>query len=294
MNSYENSIINILDKIDVEEKDVKRDNEVSSHDQNDNYSGFYMMVNYINNNKSDIPESLRNNCMQNEYGFTLAMHWIRIMQNYICKMIREGKINETVPKWMRHNPEIKDNHGWTIAMHWVSIFGCDVPLWMRHNPCLQNSKGKTIGMFYLMNLSSNAKTSEVCLPTWMRHEINIFDEDGNGIIDYWLQFTNLDIPNWIKPDNIYSFTNKNGETCAMSWIIHRKTMPPDELKCDLNLKTTYGMTVVDIYKKVISNVSKVEKASNWIIEDEDMNVDMNVNVNVNMNEDEDLSKYILI
>lgn len=271
-NDHETSIIDVLNKIDEESNEQLNDN-TASNDINEhvtaNYSGFYMMINFIESNKSDIPESLRNNCMQNEFGFTLAMYWIRIMQDYIYKMIQGGKINETVPKWMRHNPEIRDNRGWTIAMHWVMIFKCDVPLWMRHDPRLQNSRGKTIGMIYLMNLLPDAKTSEVCLPTWMRHEINIFDEDGNGIIDYWLKFTNLTIPNWIKPDNIYSFTNKNGETCAMSWIIHRKTMPPDELKCDLNLKTTYGMTIMNIYKKVMTSVSKVEKSSNWIIHDED-------------------------
>ena len=35
-----------------------------------NYSGFYLMVNYIRNNKSDVPETLRNKCLQRNQYFS--------------------------------------------------------------------------------------------------------------------------------------------------------------------------------------------------------------------------------
>lgn len=260
------SIIDVLNKIDKEPNEPLNNNTTFNNiDERKhitaNYSGFYMMVNFIENNKSDIPEGLRNNCMQNEYGFTLAMYWIRIMRDYIYKMIMGGKINDTVPLWMRHNPEIRDNRGWTIAMHWVMIFKCDVPLWMRHDPCIRNSMGKTIGMFYLAVLSDiqdtslpqhNNLTPETFLPLWMIHSADIYDEDGYNIIDYWLKFTNLDIPNWMLHENLNK-QNKMGETLAMSWIIHRKNIPPDYIKCDNTIKTTYGMTIEDIFRKYISS-----------------------------------------
>lgn len=261
------SIIDVLDEIDKESNESLNDSAttfdnsvVRKHVVN--YSGFYMMVKFIEKNKSDVPESLRNNCMQNEYGFTLAMYWIRIMQNYIYKMIQTGKLNETIPLWMRHDPEIRDNRGWTIAMHWVTVFKCDVPQWMRHDPYIRNTMGKTIGMIYLTslydiqntritsNLLHNELTPETFLPLWMRHETSVYDKDGNSIIDYWLRFTNLDIPSWMLPKNLNE-QNKLGETLAMLWIIHRKTPPPDNIKCDCALKTKYEMTIKDIFEKNI-------------------------------------------
>ena len=136
---------NINDKPNVNDQNVNvKSNENETNEDNktndtpnvfyNNYSGFYLMVNYIRNNKSDVPETLRNKSLQNEYGFTVATYWIQIMYNYIIKLIQKGEINNAVPSWMKHNPEMRDNLDWTIAMHWVSIFKCDVPLWMRHDP----------------------------------------------------------------------------------------------------------------------------------------------------------------
>ncbi|MGI5841523.1 MAG: hypothetical protein ACOX6N_04885 [Patescibacteria group bacterium] len=314
------SVIDMLDKIDEQQKneevdDNKKDGSVNIYKQTQNYSGFYMMVNFISKHKSDIPDGLRNKCMQNEYGITLAMYWLRIMKDYVILMVRDGRINETVPKWMRHNPEVRDNCGWTIAMHWVTIFNCDVPLWMRHDPSMQNVKGKTTGMFYLMcNRGELGELGEDdgYLPPWMRHDGNIFDEDGNGIIDYWFRFTKLDLPTWIRIhiENIDSFANKNNETIAMSWIIHRKTIPPIEFKCDINLKTSYDMTIVDIFEKVMSysntssnwiidEVDKTKHDEEIVVEDKELNYDKficgdgGVDSNCSDNSDEDLSKYIL-
>lgn len=270
-----------------------------------NYSGFYLMVNYIRNNKSDVPETLRNKCLQNEYGFTVATYWIQIMYNYINKLIQKGEINNTVPLWMRHNPEIRDNLDWTIAMHWVSIFKCDVPLWMRHDPLLQNLNGKTIAMLYLTvalstPLSSATRTfnyinEDTFLPIWMRHDNNVYDKDGNSIIDYWLEYTTFDIPKWMISDDDSDIKNLNGETIAMSWIIHRKSLPPEEYKCEPTLKTNYNMTIRDICNKVIPNVDLPK----WMLsehEAEHENVDVNLNDKVdeisNENVDENINKNV--
>lgn len=260
-----------------------------------NYSGFYLMVNYIRNNKSDVPETLRNKCLQNEYGFTVATYWIQIMYNYIIKLIQKGEINNTVPSWMKHNPEIRDNLDWTIAMHWVSIFKCDVPLWMRHDPLLQNSNGKTIAMLYLTvalstPLSSATHTfnylnEDTFLPIWMRHDNTVYDKDGNSIIDYWLEYTTFDIPKWMLSDDDNDIKNLNGETLAMSWVIHRNSLPPEEYKCKPTSKTNYNMTIRDICNKVIPNVNLPK----WILDvnenlNENLNDNLNENINVNLDE----------
>ena len=124
-------------------------------------SEFHRMVNYIHEHKSDVPEELRSKCKTDENGFTIAMHWLRIMKNEINELIDDDDVENTIPKWMWHDSEIVDKQKWSIAMHWVSIFHCDVPKWMRHNPNLQNAKGKTIGMLYLMSLMEGKNKKDV-------------------------------------------------------------------------------------------------------------------------------------
>lgn len=254
-------------------------------------SGFNFMVNYIRKYKSDIPEELRNKCMINEDGLTLATYWIKIMEKEINNMIKHGSFDECVPKWMRHDPEIKDKHGWTIAYHWVTIFNCDVPKWMRHEPNLQNSKGKTIGMIYLMNSNTNKRD----FPDWMQCDVSIFDEFGNSILDYWLEFNDLDIPEWMGIDK--HFVNGNGETVEMSWLIHRKRVPPnkwrqchedehDIIKYDKNIKTKTGFTYKDIYRIIFPDMSD----SDFEEEYGDSLYSLENNDN---EEEEDLSMYVL-
>ena len=316
LNANTNENVNVTDNVNNVNtnenfnKNVNENSNVNVNAKNDgnnpvhdNYSGFYLMVNYIRNNKSDVPEALRNKCLQNEYGFTVATYWIQIMCNYINKLIQKGEINNTVPLWMRHNPEIRDNLDWTIAMHWVSIFKCDVPLWMRHDPLLQNSNGKTIAMLYLTvalstPLSSATSTfnylnEDTFLPIWMRHDNNVYDKDGNSIIDYWLEYTTFDIPKWMLSDDTNNIKNLNGETIAMSWIIHRKSLPPEEYKCEPTLKTNYNMTIRDICNKVIPNVDLPK----WMLseceaERENLNENIDENVNVDENIDENVNKNL--
>lgn len=222
------------------------------------YSGFYLMLNFIRCHKSDVPEELRNDCIINENGLTLAMYWIRFMKKEISEMIKQGQVEETVPKWMRHDPNLTDKNGWTIANHWIEIFKCDVPKWMRCNPNKQNSRGKTIGMFWLMIPRECNKNVE--FPEWMRCECDKFDEHGNSILDYWLEYTIDDVPDWMNIDK--NFRNGNGETPEMSFVIHRadegcpnhlrQTKETDEwhvaqIIYNKNIKTNYGFTYKDIY-----------------------------------------------
>ena len=299
INVKPNENVNENDKyvnVKPNENENNEDNENIDDKSNvvyNNYSGFYLMVNYIRNNKSDVPETLRNKCLQNEYGFTVATYWIQIMYNYINKLIQKGEINK------------RDNLDWTIAMHWISIFKCDVPLWMRHDPLLQNSNGKTIAMLYLTvalstPISSATRTfnylnEDTFLPIWMRHDNTIYDKDGNSIVDYWLEYTTFDIPKWMLSDDGNDIKNLNGETIAMSWIIHRKSLPPEEYKCEPTLKTNYNMTIRDICNKVIPNVDLPK----WMLsehEAEHENVDVNLNDKVdeisNENVDENINKNV--
>lgn len=244
------------------------------------YSGFYVMANFIKTEKKDVPEELRNKCMINEHGITLAVYWLLYMKDLIEKQIASGRRDVCVPEWMRHDPEHKDKRDWTIAMHWITMFNCDVPKWMHHDPNIQNSKGKTVGMLYLMDPNNEEE-----YPNWMICDVNKFDEYGNSILDYWLEYTVLDIPEWMVGVD-KNFRNGNGETTEMSWIIHRKSVPPKNLRltsededgtirCDKNIKTKYGMTYKDIYNKVLPNVKCLYEHEG---EDED---------------EDDLSQYIL-
>ena len=249
----EDNMLNLLNKA-AEIEDVENKNVDTSY-RMCNYTGFYTMVAYINKNKTDVPEQLRNKCMRNEFGLTLAMYWLTIMKKQIALMILQNNYQDSVPLWMRHDPELKDDMGWTIAMHWVSLFKCDVPLWMRHTPTLQNNKHKTIAMLYLINLADelNDINADDVLPEWMKHEPDIFDEDGYSIIDYWLECTTHDIPDWLNTVN--EFTNNNGETIAMSYVIHRHEIPPIKYKHDPNLKSKYNLTIEELCTNIIHNVN---------------------------------------
>ena len=233
-------------------------------------AGFYLMLNYIKANKADVPVELRNTCMHDEYDFTLAMHWIYEMKDVINKMIGCGKINETVPLWMRHRPDLRDRNGWTIAMHWVMMFKCDVPTWMRHDPTIQNSRfHKTVAMIYLSLFIGN-KAKNFIMPEWMQHTLKLFDNEGNTVASYWLGCTEDDLPEWIlRESENGDFVNENGETLAMEWIIHRKSAPPLNLMCNPKLKTKYGMTVGDLYYSVIDRFKDESTMPQWMKTDEE-------------------------
>lgn len=267
-----------------------------------NYSGFRTMINYIMRYKADVPEELRNGCMVDENGLTVAMYWIRIMEKEI-KFLLEKKLNDNVvPKWMIHDPNLRDKEGWTIAMHWIEIYGeAECPSWMRCDGNIQNRKGKTVGMFYLMvrrgeevETKEGKKKQLVHFPDWMKCRADLFDAYGNGILDYWLEYTNNDIPEWINVDK--SFRNGNGESPEMSWLIHRKSLPPEELRetqdhkvnehyartlYNKNIKTNYNFTYKDVYQRIFPEMN-----------DSDFEEDVNVFVNED-GEIDDISKYIL-
>lgn len=234
-------------------------------------TGFYLMLNYIKANKTDVPVELRNGCMHDEYDFTLAMHWIYEMKEVIKKLINCGKINETVPLWMRHRPDLRDKNGWTIAMHWVMMFKCDVPLWMRHDPTIQNSRfHKTVAMIYLSLFIGN-KVKNFIMPEWMQYTLKLFDNEGNTIASYWLGCTEDDLPEWIlRESENGDFVNGNGETLAMEWIIHRKSAPPLNLMCNPKLKTKYGMTISDLYYDLIDKFKDEPTMPQWMKIDEEI------------------------
>ena len=162
------------------------------------------------------------------------------------------------------------------------------------------------GVALSTHLSSATRTlnyinEDTFLPIWMRHDNNVYDKDGNSIIDYWLEYTTFDIPKWMLSDDINNIKNLNGETLAMSWVIHRKSLPPEEYQCEPMLKTSYNMTIRDICNKVIPNVdlpkwmlseheaeheAEHENLKENIDEIPNEKVDENLNVNIDENVDE--------
>ena len=182
-------------------------------------------------------------------------------------------------------------------MHWIEIFGeLECPSWMRCDGNIQNKKGKTVGMFYLMT-----KRGFVSFPDWMRCRVDLFDAYGNGILDYWLEYTISSIPEWINVDK--GFRNGNGESPEMSWLIHRKSLPPEELRetrdhkvnnhCrimyDKNIKTDYNFTYKDVYQRIFPRMKDRD------FEEVDyMNGEVVVGGKDSSDfDEEDLSKYIL-
>ena len=262
-----------------------------------------MMINYIMKYRSDVPEELRNGCMVDENGLTVAMYWIRIMGKEIKSLLEKKTSSEdVVPKWMIHDPNLQDKEGWTIAMHWIEIFGeLECPSWMRCDGNIQNKKGKTVGMFYLMT-----KKQFVSFPSWMRCRADLFDVYGNGILDYWLEYTDDDVPDWIDVDK--GFRNGNGESPEMSWLIHRKSLPPEKLRetrdhkvnnhyvrimYDKNIKTDYNLTYKDVYQRIFPRMNDRDFEGVDYMNDEVVVGGDGGESECSDFDGEDLSKYIL-
>lgn len=218
----------------------------SSLSHRENFTGFYIMLNHIIISHDDVPLHMRNSCTINERNETLAVHWIYIMHHRIHTAILQNKIEEAIPSWMHHSPDIRDSQGWTIAMHWVQKYGTDTPSWMHHNPTYQNNNGKTVAMLYIMHSKEP--------PNWMRHDTNIFDKDGNSIIDYWIACTNLPIPSWINSTN---YTNGNNEDISIAYLIRRNSPPPLIYHINHKLKTSYHLTYEDLFNKLFNNIFNV-------------------------------------
>ena len=194
--------------IDVDENKFMDDSlmtatieDVKSNEKN----GMRWMIEFIKQNKSDIPEELRGtDTTETETGLTLAMYWV-----YFMKTI-------PVPTWMRHDPNKQDDKGWTIAIHYMVANHELPPQWMICNSNITTSNGKTPAMFYLLYRDRKYENEDI--PDWMNHDINIFDIDGYSLIDYWLAFNNSNIPSsWIEQiknktnNDLNSWTNGKGE-----------------------------------------------------------------------------------
>ena len=218
----------------------------SSLSHRENFTGFYIMLNHISISHDDVPLHMRNSCIINERNETLAVHWIYIMHRRIHTALLQNKIEEAIPSWMHHSPDIRDTQGWTIAMHWVQKYGTDTPSWMHHNPTYQNNNGKTVAMLYIMHSKEP--------PNWMHHDTNIYDKDGNSILDYWIACTNLPIPSWINPIN---YINGNNEDISIAYLIRRNSPPPLNYHINHKLKTSYHLTYEDIFNKLFNDIFNV-------------------------------------
>lgn len=172
-----------------------------------NKRSFKFMIDYIENNKTDIPENLRCSVMNDEYGLTLAMYWVLIMKN-----------NTPVPRWMQHEPYITDCHKWTIAMHWITTCHTNPPAWMWHKSYLQNDNGKTAGMLMLLYGTIDNENND--LPDWMQHDVNIYDNENYTIVDYWIIICkSKPLPTWIveQLNKNELWKNHRGETLREIW-----------------------------------------------------------------------------
>lgn len=226
--------------------------DISNNDNNNEYSksttkSFNMMVNYIKEHKEDIPEGFRGTVLFNEDNLSLATYWV-----YIMKLA-------PVPVWMRHDPDIVDNHGWTIAQHYIMCNNEPPPQWMIHNPTIQNVNGRTTAMMLL--LYRNSKQENEDIPSWMVHDINICDSLGYSLVDYWLANNSDDLPEWIleQIEDKKHWTNKLHENIAISYMIRRGCLPPEEYRLteqEANeFKTIKGNTYNEIWNYINSKLN---------------------------------------
>ena len=233
------SIIDKLNEISTEteeEQTIEEQNKPSS-----DKIAFNMMVNYIQQHHEDIPEGFRGSIMFDENNLSLAVYWVYTMKNI------------PVPVWMRHNPDIVDNHGWTIAHHYISVNKTGIiPDWMICNPKLQNNNGRTAAMMTLLYRNKAEENKDI--PSWMIHDINIFDSLGYSLVDYWLSNNNADLPDWIldQIEDKKFWKNKLGENVGISYMIHRHSLPPEEFSLTNEegdkFKTSKGNTYNSLWK----------------------------------------------
>lgn len=229
-------LIENAEQIDDEEQQTNKPHV----DRIPNHS-FNFMTNYIQTNKSDIPEELRGTVLvEPDTLLTLAMYWVHSMKTV------------PVPTWMIHDPNHKDAHGWTIAMHYISVNSSYPPKWMECDPMIQNDNGRTVAMFALLHRSSRYENQDI--PSWMKHDINIFDSLGYSLIDYWLSANSEEIPSWMleKIDDKKHWVNGEGENIAISYLLRRWQDPPEDfvLPPGESFKTKHNNSYEDIQKYV--------------------------------------------
>ena len=201
------------------------------------------MVDFIKQHKTDIPEELRGTVtVDQNTGLTLAMYWIHIMKT------------APIPSWMRHNPNICDNNGWTIAIHWIVTNASAPPLWMATDPTIQTSNGRTCAMYLLLYRSCVHENENI--PSWMNHDINIFDELGYSLIDYWLATNSDEIPTWMLEniDDLKHWTNGNGENIAISYMLRRGVEPPERFALPDDEFDTFRTKMNNTYRQLLDHL----------------------------------------
>lgn len=219
----ESELLELLDKAETIASD--EENNISSNDEQvddraliQNDKSFTLMVNYIKDHKTDIPEEFRGSVLiEEETGLTLSMYWIYTMKTF------------SVPKWMRMDPNITDSHGWTLAFHYIYVNQVDPPLWMKHDPTIQNNNKRTIAMYYLIHRKTELTNRPI--PEWMIHSPCIFDSAGYSIIDYWLATNTDPIPLYIlqQIEDVKTFVNGRNERIVDSFKLMRNNeQPPEE------------------------------------------------------------------
>lgn len=169
-------------------------------------SGFTFMLNFIRDNKSDIPENLRAlDSLTDENGAHLAMHWV-----YIMKRV-------PVPLWMRCDPNAYDSHGWSVAFHYTYANKSAPPEWMKCDSEHQNAAGKTIGMMFMLYAAPTES-----FPEWMECSTSIRDAENYTIVDYWIIARRDSLPRWIA-DGIDLSTWKNRDDLSVPemWLKYR-------------------------------------------------------------------------
>ena len=242
----------ILDLINEAEQLPDSENDLPTIEQADtthsiqatNSSTMLWMVDFIKQHKTDIPEELRGTITTDDQtGLTLAMHWVHIMKN------------AAVPVWMRHDPKITDNNGWTIAIHYIVTNLTPPPIWMSTDPTIQTSNGRTCAMYLLLYREKEHENE--CIPVWMQHDVNIFDSLGYSLIDYWLATNSGDIPSWMLeniPDR-HHWTNGNGENIAISYMLRRGVIPPDQFALENEEIDTFRTKMNNTYRQLLDSIS---------------------------------------
>lgn len=167
----------------------------------------------FNQSGTKFPPELR--CSPNVLynGNTLAMY---IFKKWKCDC----------EEWMQHDVEITDKNGLIAFMVWLEHINTCPPEWTYKNldPTIQvqsfmhsdirDFNSRHGGGLVLRNTSHNIQERQNVL-----NEFNTSKYEAVPVM-YWIKYTTLDIPDFIKVDPCT--IDKNGESCMYYWIKYRK------------------------------------------------------------------------
>ena len=92
----------------------------------------------------------------------------------------------------------------------------------------------------------------------LQGQVNIFDELGYSVIDYWLSTNSGPIPTWMmeKIDDVKHWTNKLGENIAISYMLRQWIEPPPQFTLDESEFDQFITNMGNSYRSLLDELHK--------------------------------------